>query len=101
MLGVGPVRWPYPGAVADNTRVPLNRIERILTFVIGSIAGLSIAAIIVGFIALAANVDVSQGVWPAVRLLPLIGLPLVVVLLIVFLVVSTLRRARLARDAGD
>jgi hypothetical protein len=87
--------------VADNTRVPLNRIERIMTFVIGSIGGLSILAIVATFIARAAKIDMVQGVWPAVALLPAIGLPLVVILLIAFIVVTTLRRARLARDAGN
>ena len=35
MLDVGPGRWPYPGAVAETTRVPLNRIDRVLAFVNG------------------------------------------------------------------
>jgi hypothetical protein len=86
--------------VAENTRVPLNRIERILTFVIGSIGGLSILAIVAIFIGRAANVSFTGGVWPAVAILPEIGLPLTVVLLVVFLVVTAVRRARLARDAG-
>jgi len=100
VLDVGPGRWPYPGAVAENTRVPLNRIERILAFVIGSLVGISIVAIVATFIGRAAHVDFGGGVWPAVFVLPLIALPLVVVLLIVFLVLSVTRRARLARDAG-
>ena len=100
MLDVGPGRWPYPGAVAENTRVPLNRIERILAFVIGSLVGVSVIAIVATFIARAAQVDASAGVWPSVFVLPLIALPIVVILLIVFLAISVTRRARLARDAG-
>lgn len=100
MLDVGPGRWPYPGAVAENTRVPLNRIERILAFVIASLVGISIIAIVAIFIGRASSVDFSSGAWPAVAVLPLIALPLVIVLLIVFLVISVTRRSRLARDAG-
>ena len=100
VLDVGPGRWPYPGAVAENTRVPLNRIERILAFVIGSIAGVSIIAIVAIFIGRASKVDFTVGAWPAAAVLPLIGLPLVVILLIVFLIISVTRRSRLARDAG-
>jgi hypothetical protein len=86
--------------VAENTRVPLNRIERILAFVIGSVLGVSVIAIVAIFIGRASSVDFSAGVWPAAAVLPLIGLPLVVILLIVFLILSVTRRARLARDAG-
>lgn len=99
-LDVGPGRWPYPCAVAENTRVPLNRIERMLAFVIGSLVGVSIIAIVATLIGRTAHIDPHGGVWPTVILLPLIALPLVVILLIVFLVISVTRRARLARDAG-
>jgi uncharacterized membrane protein len=86
--------------VAENTRVPLNRIERILAYVIGSVAGISIVSIAAIFIGRAVHADFSDGVWPAAAVLPLIGLPIVVVLLIVFLIISVTRRGRLARDAG-
>jgi len=85
--------------VAENTRAPLNRIERILAYVIGSILGVSVIAIVANFVGRASNVDFSTGAWPAAAILPLIGLPLVVILLIVFLIVSVTRRSRLARDA--
>ncbi|HEU0206175.1 MAG TPA: multidrug ABC transporter ATPase [Pseudolysinimonas sp.] len=86
--------------MAENTRVPLNRIERILAFVIGSLAGVSIISILAVLIGPASHADVTGGAWPAVVLLPLIALPLVAILLIVFLVISVTRRSRLARDAG-
>ena len=100
VLDVGPGRWPYPGAVAENTRVPLNRIERILAFVIGSLVGVSIISIVAILIGRASHADLSGGAWPAAAVLPLIALPLVLILLIVFLVISVTRRSRLARDAG-
>jgi hypothetical protein len=86
--------------VAENSAVPLNRIERILAFVIGSLVGVSVIAIVAIFIGRASQVDLTDGAWPAAAVLPLIALPIVVVLLIVFLVISVTRRARLARDAG-
>ncbi|MFC5500638.1 multidrug ABC transporter ATPase [Lysinimonas soli] len=87
--------------MAENTRVPLNRIERILAFVIGSVAGISIVAIAAIFVGRAMRADFTVGVWPAAAALPLIGLPLAVVLLLIFLVLTVTRRARLARDAGN
>ena len=80
--------------------MPLNRIERVLAFVIGSVGGLSIVAIVAIFVARAAKVPFTGGVWPAVAILPEIGLPITLVLLVVFLVLTAVRRARLARDAG-
>ena len=100
MLDIGPGRWPYPGAVAENTRVPLNRIERVLAFVIGSLVGVLILSIVAILIGRASHLDLTTGAWPAAAVLPLIALPLVVVLLIVFLIISVTRRSRLARDAG-
>ena len=80
--------------------MPLNRIERILAFVIASVVGISIIAIVAIFIGRATNADFTGGAWPTIAALPLFSLPLVIVLLIVFLIVSVTRRARLARDAG-
>lgn len=80
--------------------MPLNRIERILAFVVATIAGISIIAIVAIFIGRAANANFSGGVWPTVAVLPGIGLPLALIGLIVFLVLTTVRRTRLARDAG-
>ena len=99
--GHGPACWPYPGAVAENTRVPLNRTERIIAFVVGSIGGISIIAIVAVFIGRASNADFTIGAWPAIATLPLIGLPLTLVALIVFMIMTTVRRNRLARDAGQ
>jgi hypothetical protein len=97
----GTACWPYPGAVADNTRVPLNRTERIIAFAVASVGGISIIAIVAVFIGRAANADFTNGAWPAVATLPLIGLPLTLVALLVFMIMTTVRRNRLARDAGE
>lgn len=86
--------------MANDTPVPLNRIERILRNMIASAAGLSVLAMLAAVIAAFARIDVNQGVWPVILVLPLVGLPLAFALLIAFLVVSVVRRRRLARDGG-
>lgn len=82
----------------ENTPVPLNRIERVLTVWIATIVGLSIIAIIVTIIANASGAVMSSGIWPTLVLIGYIGLPIAFVLVVVFLIVSTTRRRRLARD---
>ena len=84
--------------MANDTAVPLNRIERILRNMIASSAGLSIIAIIATIIARTAGVDTREGVWLTIAVLPFIGLTIALVLIIAFIVVSVVRRRRLARD---
>lgn len=86
--------------MANDTPVPLNRIERILRNMIASAAGLSIVAIVATIVAGFARIDVNQGIWPVVVVLPFIGLTLAFALIIAFLIVSIVRRRRLARDGG-
>ncbi len=86
--------------MANDTAVPLNRIERILAYMIGSVAGLSIVAIIATMVASLTGADMSAGAWPTVALLPLIGLSVAFILIVVFMIVSVVRRRRLARDGG-
>jgi ABC-type transport system involved in multi-copper enzyme maturation permease subunit len=86
--------------VANDTPVPLNRIERILRNMIASAAGLSILAILATILATFARIDLNQGVWPVVVVLPFVGLTIAFVLIVAFLIVSVVRRRRLARD-GD
>jgi hypothetical protein len=83
--------------VANDTPVQSNRIERILAFVIGGVAGISILAIVGVLIGNLTGADLSGGVWPAVTLLPAIGLTIAVLLIIVF---TVLRVTRLRRT-GD
>ena len=86
--------------MANDTPVPLNRIERILRNMIASSAGLSILAIVATIVAGFSRIDVNQGIWPVVVVLPFIGLTLAFALIIVFLIVSIVRRRRLAKEAG-
>ncbi|AYF97392.1 hypothetical protein [Protaetiibacter intestinalis] len=82
----------------ENAPVPLNRIERVLTAMIATIMGLSIIGIVVVMIAAGSGVEMKGGIWPTLVLIGYIGLPLAFVLIVVFLIVSTTRRRRLARD---
>ena len=80
--------------------MPLNRIERVLAFAVGSVAGLSVLSIIALLIGGLNRVDTTSGIWLTVKVLPAIGLPLALVLLLLLIVLTTVRRNRLARDAG-
>lgn len=86
--------------MANDTPVPLNRIERILRNMIASAAGLSILAILGVIVANLSGVNTREGIWLAVAVLPFIGLTLAFVLIIVFTIVSVARRRRLARDGS-
>ena len=86
--------------MANDTPVPLNRIERVLRNMIASAAGLSIVAIIATLVAGLARINVNEGVWPTIVVLPFIGLTIAFVLVIAFLIVTVVRRRRLARSDG-
>ncbi|MGB3911253.1 MAG: hypothetical protein WBL06_12350 [Pseudolysinimonas sp.] len=86
--------------MANDTPVPLNRIERILRNMIASAAGLSILAILAVILANLTGVNTRESVWLMVAVLPFIGLTLALVLIIVFMIVSVVRRRRLARDSS-
>ena len=86
--------------MANDTPVPLNRIERILRNMIASAAGLSILAIVATIVANLAGLNTREGVWLTISVLPLPGLTIALLLILAFLVVSVVRRRRLARD-GD
>lgn len=84
--------------MANDTPVPLNRIERILRNMIASSAGLAIIAMIATIAGRSAGMDLSTGIGPVVTVLPFVGLAVAAVLILVFLVVSVVRRRRLAQD---
>jgi hypothetical protein len=78
--------------VAENAPVGLNRTERVLAAMIASIGGLSALAII----ATIALSSAGQAAPHVVIVFPVIGLPVAFVLIIVFAVLATVRRRRLA-----
>jgi hypothetical protein len=88
--------------VAENTPAPFHRSDRLLRNITWSIIGLAIASIVSLLIARAVGIsDFSVGVWPGIALLPLIGLPIGILLLVAQLVVSAVRRSRAAKDAAE
>ena len=86
--------------MANDTPVPLNRIERILRNMIASAAGLSILSILATIVANLAGVNTREGIWLTVTVLPFIGLTIAFVLMIAFAIISITRRRRLARDSS-
>lgn len=86
--------------MANDTPVPLNRIERILRNMIASAAGLSILAILATIVASLAGVNTREGVWLTITVLPFIGLTIAFLLMIAFAIISIVRRRRLARDSS-
>jgi formate/nitrite transporter FocA (FNT family) len=88
--------------VAKNNPVDVNRNERILAYMLASAIGLSILAIIAILVGTGVGVrDFDEGVWPVIIMLPNIGFPLGIILLVVLVVVSARRKSRAARDAGN
>lgn len=68
---------------------------------IASSAGLSVVAIAAIFIArFSGKSDFSDGIWPTIGVLPLVGLPIAFLLVVVLLVVNVVRRRRISRDGG-
>lgn len=81
--------------MANDTPVPLNRIERVLAAMIASIGGLSLLAIVAILIASVSKLDTSEGPWLMIAVLPTIGLPIAFLLIIVFAILAIVRRRRL------
>ncbi|WP_394552789.1 hypothetical protein ACDF64_00240 [Agromyces sp. MMS24-JH15] len=87
--------------MAPERSISDTRAERVLAYMVAAIVGLSILAFLAIMIATLAGVGAddgfSQGVWPIILVLPLIGLPIGFVLLIVLLIVNGVRRSREGR----
>jgi ABC-type dipeptide/oligopeptide/nickel transport system permease component len=87
-----------------NSPVSENRLERVLAYMILGIVALSLVcfiAIIVGTATGMTAEDFAEGLWPTVGVLPLVGLPLGMILIVVLLLVSIRRRGRAAKDAVE
>jgi len=88
--------------VAKNNPVDVNRNERILAYMLASAIGLSILAIIAILVGTGVGVrDFDEGIWPVIIILPNIGFPIGIILLVVLVIVSARRKSRAARDAGN
>ena len=84
-----------------STPITVHRGERVLAFMVAAAIGLSILCFIIVIIATAAGLkNFGTPPWPTVILLPAIGLPIGLALMIALIIVSGLRRGREARDAS-
>jgi ABC-type dipeptide/oligopeptide/nickel transport system permease component len=85
-----------------NSPVSENRLERVLAYMILGIVALSLMCFVAIIVATATGMsreDFTQGLWPTVSVIPLVGLPLGMLLIIALLLVSIRRRGRAAKDA--
>ena len=88
--------------MAKNNPVDVNRNERIIAYMLASAIGLSVLAIIAILAGTALGVrDFDEGAWPVIIVLPAIGFPIGVLLLITLVLVSARRKSRAARDASN
>jgi putative flippase GtrA len=100
-------RWSaahYAGRVANNTdrpeeRTGIKRVERALLFAFPSVIGLGVVCIVIVIVAsISGHGNSSGGIWPAITLLPEIAFPIAIILVIAYVIVSVIRRARETRD---
>lgn len=82
-----------------------HRAERILAYMVAGTVGASIIAFFAVMIGTFANADApgwaEEGIWPAVLVFPLIGLPIGFLLLVALLIVNGVRRSRESRRSSD
>jgi hypothetical protein len=103
---VAPRRIPsspprYPGGVTAAENIEPTATERVLAAMIVGVVALSVLAffaIIVGTWQGMDSAAFSGGIWPAVTMTPLFGLPIGFVLIIALLIISTRRRRALGTD---
>jgi uncharacterized membrane protein len=89
--------------VANDTPEP-RPVERIIAYMIAASVGLSILAFVALIIATAVGTtgeQFSAAPWPTIIILPMIGLPIGLVLMIVLIVLTAMRRGREAKDASN
>ncbi len=98
-------RGAYSGTVSNQGPITDHRLERILAYMVAATVGLSIIAffaVMIGTLAgVGADDGFSEGIWPFVLVLPLIGLPIGFVLLVALLIVNGVRRSRESRQGTD
>lgn len=87
--------------VTEKTPAEINRTERVIAYMVVSTIALTIVAIIAVIIGAGTGVDASTGIWPALTILPMIGLPAAIVLIVVLVASSAIRRSRAARDGNE
>jgi len=98
---IPPIEPRYPGSVTSPANFEPSAAERLLAAMIVGVIALSILAffaIIVGTWQGMDSAAFSAGLWPAITMTPLFGLPIGFVLIISLLVISTRRRRAQGTD---
>ncbi|WP_156364279.1 hypothetical protein [Curtobacterium sp. Leaf261] len=76
-----------------------NRSERALAFMLAGVVGVSILCMIIMIVAWLTIKEIpGTGVWPVITVLPEIGFPIGIVLLLTLLAVNWTRKARANRN---
>lgn len=86
--------------MTDPQQHNASRFERVLAFMLLAMVLLSVGsfvAIMVGTGQGMGSEDFAAGLWPVIVMVPYIGLPLAILLLITLMVSSAVRRARESR----
>jgi len=96
------MQTPYSCCVAKKPApapepAPISRQERIIAYMFAAILGLSIIALFALFIG---GPKATGNVWSAVALVPFLGFPIAILLLIALVVLNIVRRGRAAKVAG-
>lgn len=82
-----------------NAPAGIRRVERVLAYAAITVAVVSGVCIAIFLIGGATGSVSAKGIWPTIAVLPVIGFPIAILMIIAFVVVSTVRRQREAR--GD
>ena len=76
----------------------VHRTERVLVSMIVAVVGLSVLAFLARIVGAVVGVsDYTAGAWPAVTVLPLVGFPVAILLIVAFVVATLVRRSRETR----
>lgn len=87
--------------MTHETPPPVSRLQRSLAYAIAAVVILSLIAIAALLIGTASGLKAesfSSGLWPAILLLPDIGFPLALILMVVLLIISMRNRRKNNRE---
>jgi hypothetical protein len=84
-------------------RIPAlgSRLESSLAVIVVAVIGLSLLAFVAMIVGTAVGVrDFGEGIWPTVIVLPLVGLPIGILVIIALVVAGAIRRGRQTGGRG-
>lgn len=87
--------------MTESTAPTPSRIERILAYMAVAVVAIALIALMTLLIAAASGMigtDFAVGAWPVIGLLPLVGFPTGILLILALLITTTVRRARGAQS---